>query len=206
MVFYAFNIFCLIFVQPFHFNQYQQYKLHIKPITMQWFHHNRHNHHDDCPSPGRSPQFHQFQHQTPSVGGDKGSPVDDDDFDVDEGQRWMDDGNWSDDDEEDEVGKGGTDEMMMTMIKVMMMVMMVLMVTIMMMEWYLALGSDLPPHHMSGHMRLKQLGLPESLLWLNFFWFKLRLLTIVCLNVFFCKFSFHAWLHSTLSARNNFLF
>ena len=30
---------------------------------------------DNCPSPGKSPQFHQFQHQTPFSGGDMGSPV-----------------------------------------------------------------------------------------------------------------------------------
>ena len=68
---------------------------------MQWRHHNRHNYHEDYPSPGRSPQFHQFQHQTPSSGGDKGSPVDD----VDEIHRRMEDGDWSDDDDEEEAGK-----------------------------------------------------------------------------------------------------
>ena len=57
--------------------------------------------------------------------------------------------------------KGGTDEIKMKKIKVVIMVVM-----IMMMGFYLSLSSDLPPDHMSGHMRLKQLGLPESFLWL----------------------------------------
>ena len=60
--------------------------LQTKPITMQRFHGNHHNHHDGCLAPGKNPQSRQFQHQTPSSAGDKGSPEDNDDAGV-EGHR-----------------------------------------------------------------------------------------------------------------------
>ena len=63
---------------------------------MQRFHGNHHNHHDGCLAPGKNPQSRQFQHQTPSSAGDKGSPEDNDDA--------------VDDDEEEEAGKGDTDD------------------------------------------------------------------------------------------------
>ena len=87
---------------------------------------------------------------------------------------------------------------MMMMGMMMMMLVMVTMVIIMIM--HLPLSSHLPPHHMAGHVRLKQLGLPE--------YFHSETISIDhCFpQFFFCKFQSHAWLHSTLSARNNFLF
>ena len=65
--------------------------------------------------------------------------------------------------------------MMMMMMMMMTMIMMLVMVTTVIMIMHLPLSCHLPPHHMAGHMRLKQLGLPAYF----------SVLTIVFLNVFF---------------------
>ena len=66
--------------------------------------------------------------------------------------------------------------MIMLIMMMMMIIIMLVMVTrVIIMIMHLPLSCHLPPHHMAGHVRLKQLGLPEYF----------SVLTIVFLNVFF---------------------